>query len=215
VRIVLLGMPGVGKGTQASMLCQVLGVAHVSTGDILRQAVASGSALGRQAKSHMEAGGLVPDPLVEELVVERLGRADARPGFVLDGFPRSLEQVAMLDRILGRLGHALDRVVFLVAQPGEIVRRLAGRRVCPRCDRVYHVDHQPPRSPGVCDQCGSALVQRADDGEAVVRERLEVFARQTLPIVEGYRSRGLLREVDGTGEPPDVAARVLAAVGRA
>jgi adenylate kinase len=208
-------MPGVGKGTQASMLCQVLGGAHVSTGDILRQAVASGSALGRQAKSHMEAGGLVPDPLVEELVVERLSRADARPGFVLDGFPRSVEQVAMLDRILGRLGQALDRVVFLVVEPGEIVRRLAGRRVCPRCGRVYHVDHQPPRSPGVCDRCGSALAQRADDAESVVRERLEVFARQTLPIVEGYRSRGLLREVDGTGEPSEVAALVLAAVGPA
>ena len=211
----LLGMPGVGKGTQAVALCQRLGVAHVSTGDILRQAVASASALGRQAKSHMESGALVPDELVEELVVERLGRADARPGFVLDGFPRTVEQVAMLDRILGRLGHGLDRAILLVAAPGEIVRRLGGRRVCPRCDRVYHVDHQPPRSPGVCDQCGSALVQRADDAEPVVHERLEVYARQTLPIVESYRSRGLLREIDATGDPSEVTGRVLAAVGQA
>ena len=210
-----MGMPGVGKGTQATRLCQVLGIPHVSTGDILRGAVSAGSPLGRQARSYMEAGGLVPDELVEDLVVERLGRADARDGFILDGFPRSVEQAAMLDRILARLGQRLDGVFLLGASPEEIVRRLGGRRVCPRCDRVYHVDNQPPRSPGVCDRCGSALVQRPDDCEPIVRERLEVYTRQTLPIVEGYRARGLLREIDGTGELQDVAARLRSAVGQA
>jgi len=210
-----MGMPGVGKGTQAARLCQDLGVPHVSTGGILRQAVASGAPLGLRARSYMASGGLVPDDLVEELVVERLGRPDAGDGFVLDGFPRSVEQVAMLDRILARLGQRLDGVFLLTASPAEIIRRLGGRRVCPRCDRVYHVDNQPPRSPGVCDACGSALVQRPDDAESVVRERLEVYARQTLPIVEGYLARGVLREVNGVGEPQDVAVRLRLAVGQA
>jgi adenylate kinase len=206
-------MPGVGKGTQAAMLSETLGVPHVSTGDILRQAVASSSPRGRRARAYMESGELVPDDLVEELVVERLGRPDAKAGYVLDGFPRSPEQVAMLDRILGRLGQSLDGAFLLSVSPTEIVRRLGGRRVCPRCDAVYHVDNQPPRSPGVCDRCGSALVQRPDDAEEVVRGRLEVYTRQTLPIVERYRERGILREIDGTGEPREVAERLRAAVG--
>jgi len=208
-----MGMPGVGKGTQAAMLSEALGAPHVSTGDILRQAVASGSPCGRRARSYMESGELVPDDLVEDLVVERLGRPDARAGFILDGFPRSLEQVGLLDQILVRLGQALDRVFLLTTSPTEVVRRLGGRRICPRCDSVYHVDNQPPRSPGVCDRCGSALAQRADDAEAVVRGRLEVYASQTLPIVERYRERGILREIDGTGEPRDVAARLRAGAG--
>ncbi len=131
---------------------------------------------------------------------------------MLDGFPRSLEQVALLDRILSRFGLGLDGVFLLTASPAEIVRRLGGRRVCPRCDAVYHVDNQPPRSPGVCDRCGSALVQRPDDAEEVVRGRLEVYTRQTLPIVERYRERGILREIDGTGDPREVAARLRAEV---
>lgn len=208
MRIVLLGMPGAGKGTQAARLREALGVPHVSTGDILRDAVREGSALGRKVKSTLEAGELVSDELMGELIGERLARPDATAGFILDGFPRTGEQVSMLDRILGELGIGLDAVLLLAAPAGEIVRRLSGRRVCPSCSAVFHIESNPPASAGVCDRCGSALVQREDDTEQVVQSRLEVFARQTAPVVETYRERGVLREVDAVGDPDEVFARL-------
>lgn len=214
MRIVLIGMPGVGKGTQATRLKEALGVIHVSTGDILRDAVKAGSALGRRVREYLESGALVPDELMGDLITERLGRRDAGPGFVLDGFPRTVEQVAILDAVLQRLGVGLDGVFLITAPENEIVSRLSGRRICPKDGQVYHVDNRPPRSAGVCDRCGSALVQRADDSEAVILERLEVFESQTLPIVDQYRGRGLLHEVDGTGEPPAVFERLREAVGQ-
>jgi adenylate kinase len=189
-------------------------VPHVSTGDILREAVRAGSPLGRRVKSVLESGQLVPDDLMQQLIVERLGQADAGEGFILDGFPRTQEQVAILDRVLQQLNISLDGVYLLAAPEDEIVRRLGGRRVCPKCTAVYHLETNAPKSPGVCDACGSALVQRPDDTESVIRDRLRVYAEQTLPLVETYRGRGLMREMDATGSPDAVAARLKEAVGQ-
>ena len=208
MRVVLMGPPGVGKGTQAQRLQQHLGVPHVSTGDILRDAVSAGSPLGRRVRGFVESGALVPDELVGDLIEDRLGRADARQGFILDGFPRTLEQVGILDGVLGRLGVALDKVFMLEVPEAEVVRRMAGRRVCPRCRAVFHIESQPPRSPGICEACGSALVQRPDDTEDVIRERLRVYRAQTLPVAGAYEKRGLLQTVDGSGEPGAVFSRL-------
>lgn len=208
MRVVLIGPPGVGKGTQASQLKALLGVPHVSTGDILRDAVQAGTPLGRRVKGFVESGQLVPDDVMGELIAQRLSRPDARAGFVLDGFPRTLEQVGILDTVLARLGVVLDRVFVFSAPEAEIVRRLAGRRTCPHCGAVFHVDSRPPRSAGVCDACGSALVQRADDAEEVIRQRLRVYTEQTMPVTAAYAERGLIQEVDGAGEPEAVFARL-------
>lgn len=210
-----MGAPGVGKGTQAALLRERLGVPHVSTGDMLRDAVRSGSPLGRRVQGVLEAGRLVSDDLMRELIAERLGRADARRGFVLDGFPRTTEQVEILDEVLQRMGSEVDGVFLLTAPEEEIVRRLAGRRVCPRCSAVFHLDTRPPASPGVCDECGSALAQRNDDTEEVIRDRLRVYAERTLPLTDIYRERGLLTLVDATGAPEEVARRLEATVGAA
>jgi len=208
MRIVIMGQPGVGKGTQAAALQDHLGVPHVSTGDILRAAVQAGTALGRRVKDLLESGRLVPDEAMRELIVERLGQSDASGGFVLDGFPRTPEQVEILDGVLDQLDIGLDAVLVLGAPEEEIVRRLSGRRICPRCSTVYHLEARAPASPGVCGGCGSALVQRADDSESVIRDRLRVYAEQTLAAVGVYRERGLLREVDAAGPPGSVAARL-------
>ncbi len=207
-----MGMPGVGKGTQASLLRKSSGVPHVSTGDILREAVREGSVLGQRVKDVLEAGQLVPDELVGRLIVERLERADARDGFILDGFPRTTEQVKILDSLLQQQNIGLDGVYLLGAPEQEIVRRLSGRRVCPGCSAVFHLDTNPPASAGVCDNCGSALVQRSDDTESVIRERLRVYDEQTRPLVAIYRERGLLVEVDSSGSPESVAERLTEAV---
>jgi adenylate kinase len=214
MRIVLMGMPGVGKGTQASRLRGSLGVLHVSTGDILREAISTGSVLGKRVRDYLDSGALVPDDLMAELITERLGRSDVSGGFILDGFPRTAEQVVILDRVLATLSVELDGVFLLVAPEAEIVSRLAGRRICPGCGAVYHVDSRAPRSAGVCDKCGSALVQRPDDEESVVLERLEVYKNQTLPIVDTFNGRNLLHEVDGSGDPGVVFERLQTAVER-
>ncbi len=209
-----MGPPGVGKGTQATRLRQELRVPHVSTGDILREAVQKGTPVGGKVRSVLEQGKLVPDDMMGELVAERLAQDDAASGFVLDGFPRTVQQVSILDRVLAELGVSLDRVFILVAPEDEIVRRLSGRRLCPKCGRIFHIDSAPPVSPGVCDACGSALVQRPDDTEAVIRERLAVYARQTLPVAQAYRERSLLREVDGSGTADAVFAGLRASLNR-
>lgn len=207
-----MGMPGVGKGTQAARLSEALQVPHVSTGDILREAVRQGSALGKRVKSYLDSGRLVPDELMGELIRERLDRADAGNGFLLDGFPRTVEQVAILDGVLAKLGVALDRVFLLAAPEREIVRRLTGRRVCPSCGTVFHLENRPPRSAGTCDRCESALVQRPDDTEQVIHERLDVYLEQTEPVTALYRERGLLHEIDASGHPDAVFDRMSALV---
>lgn len=215
MRVILMGMPGVGKGTQAARLQERLGVPHVSTGDILRDAVRARSPLGRKVQDSLERGDLVPDGLMGELIVERLARKDASAGFVLDGFPRTREQIAILDGVLASLGVELDGAFLLTAPESEVVRRLSSRRICPACSEVYHLESHPPRAAGVCDACGSALVQRPDDREEVIRERLQVYRRQTEPVAAIYRERGLLSEVDGTGDAARVWTRLDRAVEQA
>lgn len=212
MRIVLVGPPGVGKGTQALRLRLELEVPHVSTGDILREAVKQGTPLGRRAGSYMESGKLVPDDLMGDLIADRLSQPDAAAGFILDGFPRTAAQVAILDRALESVGASLDRVLALVAAEKEIVRRLSGRRICPACGSVFHVESRPPASPGACDGCGTALVQRPDDEEKVIRDRLGVFEAQTLPVAAIYKERGLLREVDAAGDSDAVFAALKIAL---
>lgn len=203
-----MGAPGVGKGTQAARLSAGRGTPHISTGDILREAVNGGTELGGKVRAFLEAGQLVPDSLMGDLIQHRIGMADAEAGFILDGFPRTLDQVHILDRVLENLGVGLDGAFILTAPENEIVRRLTGRRVCPGCNTVFHLDSRPPQAPGVCDNCGSALVQRPDDTEAVIRDRLAVYEDQTRPVAEAYRTRGQLVEVDGLGDPDLVASRL-------
>jgi len=210
-----MGPPGVGKGTQAAQMQALLGVPHVSTGNILRVAIQQeGSPLGTEVRRFVESGRLVPDGLMGDLIAERLERKDAVAGFILDGFPRTLEQVDILDGVLGRLGLELDRVLMLKVPEAEIVRRLSGRRTCPACAAVFHLASRPPAVTGVCDACGSELVQRPDDTEQVIRERMKVYADQTLPVAEAYRSKGLLIEIDGLGEVDAVRARLTSGLGR-
>jgi adenylate kinase len=214
VRLVLFGAPGVGKGTQAQGLQKRFGAPHVSTGDMLRAAIRAGTPLGRQARAVVERGELVPDALVSALVAERLGRPDVREGFILDGYPRTVRQAADLDASLRDLGSAVDVVVNLEVPSAEIVERLAGRRSCPSCGATYHVRFQPARGGDHCDNCAGALTQRLDDAPDVVQGRLRVYEAQTAPVLEHYRGRGLLVDVDGRGTPEEVGARIVEAVER-
>ena len=210
-----MGPPGVGKGTQAAQMQALLGVPHVSTGNILRVAIQQeGAPLGTEVRRFVESGRLVPDGLMGDLIAERLERKDAAAGFILDGFPRTLEQVDILDGVLGRLGLELDRVLMLKVPEAEIVRRLSGRRTCPKCAAVFHLESRPPAVKGVCDACGAGLLQRPDDTEQVIRERMKVYADQTLPVAEAYRFKGLLIEIDGFGEVDAVRARLTSGLGR-
>ncbi len=214
-RVVFLGAPGAGKGTQARALAAEWGVPQVATGDMLREAVAAQTPLGLEAKRHMDAGALVPDDVVIGLVEERLGRSDAVAGFVLDGFPRTAAQAEALDAMLRRRGQSLDRVVFLDVGREELLRRLTGRRVCGKCGTAYHLVSAPPKTAGRCDNCGSELTQRSDDTRQAVATRLDVYEKQTAPLLAYYRDRGLLATVPGEGTPDEVAADIRKAVRRA
>lgn len=201
--VVLLGAPGSGKGTQAERIVRELGLPHISTGDMLRAAVSAGSDLGRSAQRYMQAGELVPDEVVIGIVRERLAEPDARQGFLLDGFPRTVEQAEALDTMLAQAGRGLTHVILLSVPEAELVERLSGRRICRSCGKGFHVTFNQPAREGVCDTCGGELYQRADDNEETVRNRLKVFADQTAPLIEYYRARGLVHEVHGGGRMPD------------
>jgi adenylate kinase len=211
MRVVLLGPPGAGKGTQAARLARRWSVPQVSTGDMLREGVAKGTRLGLEARRYMDAGELVPDAVIIGMVRERLGQPDGRKGFVLDGFPRTAAQAEALDQLLDAEGTPLDRVVLVELSDEALAARLTGRRVCGSCGRNYHVAFSPPKTAGRCDHCGGALTQRADDEEATVRRRLAVYARDTRPLIDYYRGRGLLTTISGAGTMDTVHAALVGA----
>jgi adenylate kinase len=213
MRIVLVGPPGAGKGTQAKIVAERLKIPAISTGDIFRANVGAGTPLGLKAKTYMDAGQLVPDSVTIAMVRDRLSQPDVANGFLLDGFPRNVAQAEELESILAGLGTKLDVVLELVVPADEVVHRIAGRRLC-RNDstHIFHVDFNPPRVPGVCDICGGELYQRDDDKEETVRERLAVYDRETAPIVGFYEERGLLATVDATGPLDEVTERALSAL---
>lgn len=195
MRIVLLGPPGSGKGTRARMMVEMYGIPHINTGDLLREEVVKGTEVGKIAKPYMDRGELVPDEVITGMVEERLSLPDCEGGFVLDGYPRNLNQAQSLDIILGRLGVKLDCVLNILIDDEEIIRRLTTRRICPACGAIYNLINIPPKREGICDICGGRLIQREDDKEEVIRRRLEVYERQAEPILEWYLKRGLLRDM--------------------
>jgi adenylate kinase len=213
LRVAFLGPPGAGKGTQARDLAQEWGALHLATGDMLREAVAAGSPLGREAKGYMDQGALVPDDVIIRMMGERLGRPDAGRGFILDGFPRTIAQAEALAKLLKDLGQTLDTVVYFDVSEPELLRRLTGRRVCRKCGHTYHVTSNPPRRAGICDACGGELYQRDDDSEATVRHRLQVYQRQTAPLLDYYRQRSLLTSVAGEGPLATIRDAIRAAAG--
>lgn len=212
MNIVLLGAPGAGKGTQAEKMIETWGLPHISTGDILRKAVAEGTPLGLQAKGYMDAGELVPDLVVIGLVKSRLQEPDAEKGFILDGFPRTVEQAEALDRELTSVGRDLDAAISIDVDRDVIVERLTSRRTCRSCGKIYSLISDPPSDPGTCDACGGELYQRDDDTEETVRNRLAVYDRSTAPLVDYYRSKGILHEIDGDRPIDEVFADVRAIV---
>lgn len=209
MRLILLGPPGAGKGTQAKLLLERYRIPQISTGDILREAVREKTALGLQAKSYMDKGGLVPDEVVVGIIKERTAREDCRRGYILDGFPRTIPQAEALDRMLKDSATDLDAVVSFSLPDEELFSRLTGRRTCPQCQAMYHVHSKPPETEGVCDRCGSELIVRSDDKPDTVRDRLVVYSKQTAPLIDYYRNKGLLREVDGLGAVNEIFERVV------
>ena len=214
MRLVLVGPPGAGKGTQAQFIASHFAVPKISTGDIFRANVSEGTELGLEARKYMDAGDLVPDEVTIGMVKDRLSHGDTSEGFLLDGFPRTVHQAEVLDATLAEQGAALDVVLELVVDDEEVVRRLSGRRTCRRCGHVWHLDFDPPATEGTCDRCGGPLFQRDDDTEETVRHRLEVYADQTSPLIGYYGDRGLLAGVDATGPVEDVTDRAINALRR-
>jgi adenylate kinase len=214
VRLVLLGPPGAGKGTQARILEAQLKAPQIASGDLLRAAVRSRSALGVEAKGYMDKGALVPDELVLKLINERLDQRDAQGGgFILDGFPRTVAQAEALARMLETRKERLDKVVAIIVPDDEIIKRISGRRTCRNCGAMYHVIYDPPRNVNLCNNCNGELYQREDDAEDTVRMRLEVYAESTKPLLDHYGRLGLLTQIDGMGRPDDIERRILEAVG--
>ncbi len=212
--LILLGLPGAGKGTQAVTVCQEAVLVHITTGELFRENIRQQSELGRKAQPFVEKGLLVPDELTVGMLLDRIGRPDAAQGFALDGFPRNLDQAKALDDALAREDKAIDKAIYIEVPTEELVRRLSGRWNCRQCGAVYHEQSMPPKQQGVCDRCGGELYQREDDRPDVVRTRLDVNLKQTEPLLEHYRRDGKLVEVDGGGEVDEVKGRVLAGMGR-
>ncbi|MEU8822163.1 adenylate kinase [Streptomyces sp. NPDC048636] len=213
MRIVLVGPPGAGKGTQAAYLAENLSIPHISTGDLFRANISQGTPLGKQAQEYMRAGQLVPDEVTIGMAEDRMNQSDAAGGFLLDGFPRNLVQAEALDRYLGEHDLSLDAVLDLEVPEAEVVKRIAGRRTC-RNDsaHTFHVEYKQPRTEGVCDECGGELYQREDDSEETVRKRLEVYHRETEPIIDYYKSKGLVVTISALGKVNEVTQRAMDAL---
>ena len=212
LRVVLLGPPGAGKGTQAKLLREKYEACQISTGDILRKAVADQSQLGKEASAYITRGDLVPDSVIVKLVAERLKERDCAQGFILDGFPRTIPQAQSLEEILRKMGLGLQAVLLVQVPHRIIVERLAGRRTCKNCNAAYHLKFNPSASESVCDRCGGELLQRDDDREETISARLKVYDKQTAPLVDYYRQRGILREIDGVGSVDDIRNRLIKAL---
>jgi adenylate kinase len=208
-RLILLGPPGCGKGTQAKLLSERLGLAHIGTGDILREAIQLGTPAGRRAEPYVKSGQLVPDDLVNELVADRFRRDDRPERFVMDGYPRTLAQAASFDQVLRQQFLNLTAVILMLVDDEAIVQRLSGRWVCPNCKATYHVTNKPPRQAGICDVCGTALVQRDDDRAETIRRRLHLYHQNTADLIAHYRTQGLLHEVSGQGDIEAIYGRIV------
>lgn len=213
MKIILMGPPGAGKGTQAEKLVELYQIPHISTGDMFRKAQKDGTELGLKAKSYMEKGQLVPDEVTVGIVKERLAEEDCKDGFLLDGFPRTVQQADALDGILKELDMALDRVINIEVDKSFLVDRLTGRRVCRSCGATFHVTNKVPKVEGVCDKCGGELYQRNDDKIETVSNRLDVYAAQTAPLIEYYQSKGIMSSIDGSRSMEDVLADIRLALG--
>lgn len=213
MRLVLLGAPGAGKGTQAKKLIEKYGIPQISTGDLLRAAVSAGTQLGKEAKSYMDKGELVPDRVVLGMVEERLKQDDCKKGYILDGFPRNVAQAEALDKMLSDLGMSLDAALSVDVPFDDLMKRLTGRRTCKSCGQMYNVYYNPPKKEGVCDKCGGELFQRDDDKEETIKKRLEVYNSQTAPLIEYYAKKGILKSVNGTGSIDEIFNNICKVLG--
>jgi adenylate kinase len=213
VKLVLLGAPGAGKGTQAKKLIEKYSIPQISTGDLLRAAVAAETELGKKAKSYMDKGELVPDSVVLGMVEERLKQNDCQQGYILDGFPRNRAQAEALDEMLKSVGMELDAALSIDVPLEDLMKRLTGRRTCKNCGQMYNVYFSAPKKEGICDKCGGELYQRDDDKEETIRKRLEVYNEQTAPLIDYYRDKGILKSVNGTGSIDDIFANILSVLG--
>lgn len=209
MNIVFLGPPGAGKGTQAKILIERYGIPQISTGDMLREHRAKGTELGKKAQEYMDKGQLVPDEIILGMVKERLSQADCEKGFILDGFPRTVAQAEALDKLLLDMGKKLDFALALIVPDDLLVERLTGRRTCKNCGMMYHIKYKPSKVEGKCDFCGGELYQRPDDNEETVRNRLKVYHEQTAPLIEYYRNKGILREIDGSKSIEEITQQII------
>ncbi len=213
MKIIMLGAPGAGKGTQAKMIAEKYQIPHVSTGDIFRANIKNGTELGMEAKKYMDQGLLVPDELTVKILLDRVAQADCGQGYVLDGFPRTIPQAEVLDEALNKLGEQIDYAINVDVPDENIVKRMSGRRACLKCGATFHLEHVPPKAEGICDSCGSELVLRDDDKAETVQNRLRVYHEQTQPLIEFYTGKGILKTVDGTVDMQDVFAAITAILG--
>lgn len=213
MKIIMLGAPGAGKGTQAKMIASKYEVPHISTGDIFRANIKNGTELGMEAKKYMDQGLLVPDELTVRILLDRVAQADCANGYVLDGFPRTIPQAKVLDEALTNLGDKIDYAVNVDVPDENIIRRMSGRRACLSCGATYHIEHIPPKTEGICDTCGSALVLRDDDKAETVKNRLDVYHKQTQPLIDFYTEKGVLKSVDGTVPMEEVFAAITEILG--
>lgn len=213
MKIIMLGAPGAGKGTQAKMIADKYGVPHVSTGDIFRANIKNGTELGMEAKKYMDQGLLVPDELTVKILLDRVAQDDCKKGYVLDGFPRTIPQAQVLDNALSELGETIDYAIDVNVPDENIINRMSGRRACLACGATYHITHVPPKQEGICDRCGKELVLRDDDKPETVKNRLEIYHQQTQPLIDFYTEKGVLKTVDGTVDMKDVFGAIVDILG--